>query len=190
MELLERAIKEKGKVLPGDVLKVGSFLNQMMDVPLVVAVGKEFRAHFFDKKVTKVLTVEASGIAFALSAAEQIGCDMVFAKKSKSLNSDGAAYSAECMSFTRSCVNVLTVPTEYITKDDRVLIVDDFLAVGNAVAALREIVLQAGATLVGVGIAVEKGFQGGGDKLRAEGVDLLSCAVIDDMSSGEIVFRK
>jgi xanthine phosphoribosyltransferase len=190
MEFLEREIKLKGKVLPGNVLKVGSFLNHQIDVNLMTRIGKEIYTHFKDKGVTKVLTVEASGIAFALAAAQNFGCNMVFAKKSASANADGEVYSAECYSYTRQKSNMLILPKEYLTASDNVLIIDDFLAHGNATNALREIVDQAGANLVGVAIGIEKGFQGGGDEMRKNGIDLLSLAIVDKMENGEIVFRK
>ena len=190
MKLLEEKILEKGKVLSGGVLKVGSFLNQNIDVKLLMEMGKEVKNHFNDKKITKVLTVEASGIAFAVAVANAIGVDMVFAKKTKAQNSDGALYTAECYSYTRKVSNILALPKDYLTDNDKVLIVDDFMAHGKATDALIEIVNQSGAKLVGVAIEVEKGFQGGGDKLREKGIDLLSLAIVDQMEEGKIVFRK
>lgn len=190
MKLLEEKILEKGKVLSGGVLKVGSFLNQNIDVKLLMEMGKEVKNHFEDKKVTKVLTVEASGIAFAVAVANAFGVDMVFAKKTKALNADGELYTAECYSYTRKVSNILALPKEYLNSDDEVLIVDDFLAHGNATVALMDIVSQAGAKVTGVAIEIEKGFQGGGDKLRDSGVDLLSLAIVDEMEEGKIVFRK
>lgn len=190
MKLLEEKILQKGKVLPGGVLKVGSFLNQNIDVKLLMEMGKEVKNHFNDKKITKVLTVEASGIAFAVAVANAIGVDIVFAKKTKAQNSDGELYTAECYSYTRKVSNILALPKDYLTADDKVLIVDDFMAHGKATDALIEIVNQAGAKLVGVAIEVEKGFQGGGDKLREKGIDLLSLAIVDQMEEGKLTFRK
>ncbi len=190
MELLEKEIEKRGKVLPGNILKVGSFLNQQMDAGFVTKLAKEIYNHFKDKKVNKILTVEASGIAFAILVAKEFDCQMVFAKKSQALNADGSLYQATCESFTRKTVNNITLPKEYLTNEDNVLIVDDFLAVGNAVNALMEIVGQAKANLVGVTTIVEKGFQKGGDKLREEGIDLLSLAIVDKMEDGKITFRK
>lgn len=190
MELLEREIEKKGKVLPGNILKVGSFLNQQMDAEFVSKLAKEIYNHFKDKNINKILTVEASGIAFAILVAKEFKCKMVFAKKSQALNADGSLYQARCESFTRKTVNNITLPKEYLDKDDVVLIVDDFLAVGNAITALREIISQSGATLAGVTTIVEKGFQKGGDKLREEGIDLLSLAIVDKMEDGKITFRK
>ena len=190
MELLEKAIAERGKVLPGDVLNVGSFVNHQIDAVLLAAMADEVYKHFAGSGVNKILTVEASGIALAILVAERFGCNMVFAKKSKALNDDGEMYSAVCPPFTRPGVNTIKVPKEYLGKDDNVLIVDDFLAVGNATTALRSLVSDAGAKLCGISVAVEKGFQGGGDKIRADGIDLLSLAIIDGMKDGSITFRK
>lgn len=189
MKLLEKAIAEKGRVFEGDVLNVGSFINHQIDSVLLAKMADEICAHFGDKGVNKVLTVEASGIALAILVAERLGCMMVFAKKSRALNDAGEMYAAECRSFTRPGVNTVIVPKEYLGSDDNVLIVDDFLAVGNAASALRSIVEKAGAHLCGMAVAVEKGYQGGGDKIRKEGVDLLSLAVIDSMENGKITFR-
>ena len=190
MEILERAIIEKGKVLEGGVLKVGAFLNNQIDVELISAMGRDIYEKFKDCGVNKILTVEASGIAIACFAAQFFNCNAVFAKKSKTANVDGEVYSADCFSFTHKNLNKLIVPKEYLSAADNVLIVDDFLAHGEAVNALADIVGQAGATLKGVAIAIEKGFQGGGDALRDKGVNLYSLAVIDSMENGKIVFRK
>ena len=187
MELLEREIEKYGQVLPGNVLKVGSFLNQQINVPLNLKMGEEINKHYIDKGITKVLTVEASGIALAFSAAQAIGCDMAFVKKSKTSNVSGETYSANCHSFTHNTDNVLSLPKEYLNKNDKVLIVDDFLACGNAFKSIAE---QAGAEIVGFSAAVEKGFQGGGDALRKDGYDVFSLAIIDSMENGKLVFRK
>lgn len=190
MEILERAILEKGKVLDGGVLKVGSFLNNQISADLLAAVGKDIYEKFKDCGVNKILTVEASGIAVACITAQFFNCDTVFAKKSKTANLDGELFSANCFSFTHKTENVLVVPKEYLGAGDVVLIVDDFLAHGEAVNALINIVGQAGAALAGVSVAIEKGFQGGGDALRAKGIKLYSLAVIDGMEGGKIVFRR
>lgn len=190
MELLERAILEKGKVLPGDVLKVGSFLNNQVDVKFLYELGKEVYKHYIDKGVNKILTVEASGIAMACLTALQFGCNVVFAKKSKSSNVSGDVFSAECYSYTHNKTNTLIVPKEYLSKGDRVLIIDDFLANGGAMNALIELVNAAGAEVVGLSAFIEKGFQKGGDKLREQGYDVFSLAIIEEMREGEIVFRK
>lgn len=191
MEILEREIQKKGKVLGKGVLKVGDFLNHQIDVSLLCQLADEICCHFKKYNINKVLTIEASGIALAILVAERFGCKMVFAKKSKSLNADGDVYLAQCRSFTREENNQIILPKPYLNNNDRVLIVDDFLALGNATDALREIIVQSGATLCGVAIAVEKGFQGGGDKIRQEGIDLLSLAIVDKMDEKTgIVFRK
>ena len=184
MKLLEQQIAQRGKVYEGGVLSVGGFVNQNMDVKLLSAMADEVAAHFAGGKVDKVLTVEASGIALAVLVAEA-----VFAKKSKSLNAKGEAYEAECRSFTRPGVNIISLPKEYLPQNSNVLIIDDFLAVGNAANALLDIVSQAKANLVGMSVAIEKGFQGGGDALREKGVDLLSLAIVESMEDGKIVFR-
>lgn len=190
MELLQKAIIEKGKVLPGNVLKVGAFLNNQIDVKLLAEMGKEIRSHFRDCEVTKILTVEASGIGLACITAQFFDCNVVFAKKTKTANVDGGLYSADCFSYTHKKSNVLIVPEEFLTKDDKVLIIDDFLAHGEAVNALMKIVDQAGATLTGVAIAIEKGFQKAGDEFRAKGINLCSLAIVDEMTEdGNITFR-
>lgn len=190
MKLLEKAIKEKGTVLPGDVLKVGAFLNNNLDVNLLSKLGKYFHKHFSDCEVTKILTVEASGIGLSCLTAQFFHCDVIFAKKNKTSNVSGEVYLAECYSYTHNKMNTLIVPKEYLTKDDKVLIIDDFMAHGEAVNACREIVKQAGATLVGVCIGIEKGFQGAGDKFRSEGIDVCSGAIVEKMSEKRITFRK
>ena len=190
MKLLEKAIKEKGVVLQGNVLKVGAFFNHQMDVNLLKKLGKDIQKHFADCGVTKILTVEASGIGLSCLTAQFFNCGVVFAKKSKTSNVTGNVYSADCYSFTHNKLNTLIVPEEYLCKGDRVLIVDDFLAHGEAVNSLTQIVNQAGATLVGVAIGIEKGFQGAGDKLREQGVNLYSGAIVDKMTEKRITFRK
>lgn len=189
MRLLEKAIKEKGVVLPDNILKVGAFLNNQLDVALLKKVGKDIYKHFSDCGVTKILTVESSGIGLSCLTAQFFNCNVVFAKKSKTSNVSGEVYSADCFSYTHKNNNTLIVPAEFLSENDRVLILDDFLAHGEAVSALRKIISLSGATLVGVAIAIEKGFQGAGDKLRAEGVDLYSCAVVDKMTENKITFR-
>lgn len=190
MEILERAILEKGKVLNGGVLKVGAFLNNQIDVNLISAMGKDIYEKFKDCGVTKILTVEASGIAIAVITAQFFNCNTLFAKKSKTANVDGELYSSKCFSFTHKNENNLIVPKEYLNKNDTVLIVDDFLAHGEAVNSLTDIVKQSGAKLAGVSVAIEKGFQGGGDELRKKGINLYSLAIIDSMENGQVVFRK
>lgn len=189
MELLKKAIIERGKVLPGNVLKVGSFLNNQMDIRLISEMGKDIKQYFKDCGVTKILTVEASGIGIACLTAQFFDCNVVFAKKSKTANVDGDFYTAESYSFTHKVSNTLIVPKEYISKEDKILIVDDFLANGKAVEACMGIVKQSGAELAGVAIIIEKGFQGAGDRFREQGINLYSLAIIDKMENGEIIFR-
>ena len=192
MEILEKEIAKRGKVLPGGVLKVGDFVNHMMDVKLLSKMADEICAYYRHYNINKILTIEASGIALAILVAERLAVDMVFAKKSKTSNIDGEIYFAECKSFTHGNVSTVILPKDYLNSSDNVLIIDDFLAEGNATNALREIIDKAGATLKGIAVAVEKGFQGGGDKIRRDGIDLLSLAIVDDMDekTGKIVFRK
>jgi xanthine phosphoribosyltransferase len=190
MEFLEKAILEKGKVLPGGVLKVGSFLNNLMDARILKEIGKEIHSHFKGCGVTKILTIEASGIGIACVTAQFFDCPVLFAKKSKTSNLDGEFYTAECFSYTHQKTNVLFVPKDFLSKEDKVLIVDDFLAHGEATKAVASIIEQSGATLCGIAIAVEKGFQGAGDEWRKKGVDILSLAIVDKMEDGKIEFRK
>ncbi len=189
MELLKRAIENHGKVLPGNVIKVGSFLNNQLDISLLYKMGEDLKEHFKTKKIDKILTIEASGIALATLTAERIGCNVVVAKKTRTANVDGDVFAAECFSYTHKNMNTLIVDKEYIKWGEKVLIVDDFLAHGEAVKACMSILKQAGADLVGVAIAIEKGFQGAGDDLRAHGIDVYSLAIVDDMSQGKISFR-
>ncbi|MBP5466309.1 MAG: xanthine phosphoribosyltransferase [Clostridia bacterium] len=189
MELLEKSIKEKGKVLSGNVLKVGSFLNNQIDIRLATAMGKEILEHFKDKRINKILTIEASGIAIACITAQFFDCNVVFANKNKTANVTGDVYSSKAFSFTHNTTNTILVTKEYLSEKDNVLLLDDFLANGEAINALMDIVEQSGASLKGVAIEIEKGFQGAGDKLREQGVDLFSLAVIDKMDENEIVFR-
>ena len=190
MDLLKHAITVKGKVLPGDVLKVGSFLNQQIDVRLLADMAKDIFARFCNCAVTKLLTVESSGIALACLTAQFSNCNAVFAKKSKSNNIEGEMLSAECYSYTHKTANVLLVPREYIAPDDKVLFVDDFLAKGEALRAAVKLVKEAGATFVGAAIAIEKGFQGAGDRLRNKGVRVESLALIDEMTDDSVKFRR
>lgn len=189
MKLLQDKIVENGTVLDGNILIVGSFLNQQIDTSLLKDMGREIARIYADEKITKVLTVEASGIALAASAGIELNVPMVFAKKNSAQNVKGDVYKASVYSFTHKVENCIVVPKSYISKSDRVLIVDDFLANGQAFEGLIEIVNQASATVVGLTAAVEKGFQGGGDKLREAGFRVESLAVIDAMSPEKIVFR-
>ena len=193
MNCLEERILKDGVVKPGNVLKVDSFLNHQMDIALLDEMGKEFKRRFADKTITKILTIEASGIAIACSAARYFNnVPVVFAKKSKSINIDGDMYVATVESFTHKNVNQVVVSKRYLNEGDHVLIIDDFLAVGSALNGLIDIVNQSGATVEGLGIAIEKGFQGGGDKLREQGYHLESLAIVEklDAENGIIEFRK
>ncbi len=190
MKLLHEKIRKDGKVFAGNILKVDSFLNHQIDVKFMEALGEEIARRFSSCGVTKVLTVEASGIALAFPVAQKIGCDMVFAKKSQTKNLGSSVYSTPVESFTHGCVYDIRVAKEYLNEDDVVLIVDDFLANGNAVRGLLDIVKKAGAKPAGVAIAIEKGFQDGGKRLREDGVRLESMAIVESMdaTTGEIVF--
>lgn len=192
MELLCEKIRENGKVFAGNILKVDSFLNHQIDVQFMSVLGEEIARRFSSDGVTKVLTVEASGIAIAFPVAQACGCPMVFAKKSQTKNLGSSVYSSPVESFTHGCVYDVRVSKDYISEDDVVLIVDDFLANGNAVRGLMDIVSQAGAKLAGVAIAIEKGFQDGGKQLREDGIHLESMAIVDGMDAvtGEIFFRE
>ncbi len=192
MQLLEERILRDGKVREGNVLKVDSFLNHQMDIQLFEAMGHEFKRLFADEEISKILTIEASGIGIACVAAQSFGVPVVFAKKGKTKNIAGDVYKAQVESYTHGGIYDIIVSKDYLTKDDRVLLIDDFLANGKALEGLIAIVNEAGATLVGAGIAVEKGFQPGGKKLREEGIHLESLAIIESMDekTGKIVFRK
>lgn len=191
MRKLEERILKDGKVFKGNVLKVDSFLNHQLDVGLLSDIGKELKRLYNDCDITKVLTIEASGIGVGCMVAQFFDCPLLFAKKTKTINIKGDVYKSQVESFTHQCVYDIIVSKDFITSDDTVLIVDDFLAKGNALNGLIDIVNQAGAKLAGCGIAIEKGFQGGGDKLRAQGIRVESMAIIDKMddTTGEIVFR-
>lgn len=192
MKILEERIRKDGIVKEGNVLKVDSFLNHQMDVKLFAQMGEEWKKLFADKKINKILTIEASGIGIACVAASCFDVDVVFAKKTQSLNIDGEVFKTKIESFTHKKVYDVIVSKKFLGKDDRVLIIDDFLANGCAVLGLIDIVQSAGAELVGVGIAVEKGFQQGGKLIRERGVHLESLAIVDEMNweTGEIKFRQ
>ncbi len=191
MELLEQAIIKSGKVLPGNVLKVDGFINHQLDAQLLYDLGKCCKEHFASKKVTKVLTIEASGIALASFAAYHMGVNALFAKKSQTSNQSKDVYTTKVMSYTHNKVYDIFVAKQYLSSSDKVVIVDDFLAKGEAVNGLIRLVKEAGAEVVGVCIAVEKGFQNGGDQLRKEGYDVYSLAIVDEMhDNGTIKFRK
>lgn len=189
MKLLEERILRDGKVYPGEVLKVGGFLNHLIDDGLLEGIGKDIHAHFSGDGVTKLMTIEASGIAIACYAARHFHAPVLFAKKSKTANISSDCYTTEVVSYTHGGKSTVFVEKEYLRAGDRVLIIDDFLAHGEALRGLIELVRQAGAELVGCAVAVEKGFQGGGDELRAKGVRVYSLAIIDSMTDDGIVFR-
>ncbi len=191
MKLLEDRIKRDATVKSEGVLKVDSFLNHQMDVALFDEMAREWQHLFEGKPINKILTIEASGIGIAAIAAQRFGVPVVFAKKSQSVNLDGTVYSTRVESFTHGKVFDVIVSTRYIGPEDHVLIIDDFLANGCALNGLIEICESAGATVEGIGIAVEKGFQPGGGDLRSRGYDLRSLAIVESMdpATGEIVFR-
>ena len=191
MNFLEERILKDGVVKPGNVLKVDSFLNHQMDIALMDQIGKEFHRRFRDAGVTKVLTIEASGIAIAYPVAREFGVPMVYAKKTKSINLDGELYVAEVTSYTHKENNRVIVSKKFLNPADKVLIIDDFLANGCALQGLISIVDEAGAEVVGLGVAIEKGFQPGGERLRNLGYRLESLAIVDSMDgeTGAITFR-
>ena len=191
MNFLEERILKDGIVKEGNVLKVDSFLNHQMDVALLDEIGIEFHKRFADLKITKVLTIEASGIAIAYAVARCFGVPMVFAKKAKSINLDGEMYTAEVESFTHKNKNQIIVSKKFLSSDDRLLIVDDFLANGCALRGLISIAEMAGATVDGIGIVIEKGFQQGGQYIRGLGYRLESLAIVDSMDavSKTVTFR-
>lgn len=190
MKLLEDRIREEGVVKEGNVLKVDMFLNHQMDVFLFRQMAKEWKKLFADAGVNKILTIEASGIGIACIAAEEFGCKVVFAKKTQGKNLDGELYTTQITSFTKGRVFDVIVEKKFLGPEDRVLIIDDFLANGCALEGLIRIVRESGAELVGCGIAIEKGFQAGGAKIRSMGVHLESLAIIESMTpDGGIVFR-
>ncbi len=192
MNFLEERISKDGIVKPGNVLKVDSFLNHQIDVALIDEIGREFKRRFADLDVTKVLTIESSGIAIACPVAREFGVPLVFAKKSKSINIAGDVYTAEVESFTHKNKNQVIVSKQFLKENDRVLIIDDFLANGCALQGLISIAEAAGATVQGLGIAIEKGFQIGGRVIRNLGYRLESLAIVDamDAKTGTITFRQ
>ena len=192
MNFLEERIVKDGIVKEGNVLKVDSFLNHQMDIALFDEMGAEFKKRFADANINKIVTIEASGIGIACIVARHFNVPVVFAKKSKSINIDGDVYKAEVESFTHKCKNNVIVSRKFLGQDDHVLIIDDFLANGCALQGLISIVNEAGGTVEGIGIAVEKGFQNGGRIIRNLGFHLESLAIVESMdaTSGEIVFRQ
>ena len=189
MKLLEEKILSCGTVLPGNILKVDSFLNHQLDVSLLSELGKEFYRLFSDCNVTRILTVEASGIPIACFAAQHFDVPVVFAKKGYHKNIGNDVYTAEVFSFTKGTSYTIFVSKKYINPGDNILVIDDFLANGQAVLGLKKIIEDAEANLAGVGIAIEKGFQNGGKEIRAQGVKLKSLAIVDSMTDDSISFR-
>ena len=192
MNFLEERIVKDGIVKEGNVLKVDSFLNHQMDIELFDQMGAEFKKRFADRPINKILTIEASGIGIACVVAQHFGVPVVFAKKTKSINIEGEMYTAEVESFTHKCKNQVIVAKKFLSEDDHVLIIDDFLANGCALQGLIQIVKAAGGTVEGIGIAIEKGFQSGGTVIRNLGYHLESLAIVDgmDAATGKITFRE
>ncbi len=192
MNFLEERIQRDGIVKEGDVLKVDSFLNHQMDIDLFEEMGAEFKKRFEGKTINKIVTIEASGIGIACIVARHFHVPVVFAKKAKSINIEGEMYIAEVTSFTHKNTNQVIVSKKFLSEEDHVLIIDDFLANGCALQGLISIVNQAGGTVEGIGIAIEKGFQIGGSIIRNMGYQLESLAIVDSMNSetGEVVFRE
>ena len=192
MKLLEERIRQDGILKEGNVLKVDNFLNHQMDIELFNEMGKEWKKLFADKNINKVLTIEASGIGIACIVAQYFNVPVVFAKKAQSINIDGEVYSTKIESFTHKKVYDVIVSKKYIGPADHVLIIDDFLANGCALQGLIQLVEDAGATVEGIGIAIEKGFQQGGEIIRNKGIKLESLTIVDGMNpeTGEVIFRK
>ncbi len=192
MNFLEERIAKDGIVKEGNVLKVDSFLNHQMDIELFNQIGAEFKKRFADKNINKLLTIEASGIGIACIVAQHFHVPVVFAKKAKSINLEGEMYVAEVESFTHKCKNQVIVAKKFLSEQDHVLIIDDFLANGCALQGLIHLVTEAGATVEGIGIVIEKGFQPGGKMIRNLGYQLESLAIVDAMDSetGTITFRE
>ena len=191
MQLLKDRIRKDGKIKEGNVLKVDSFLNHQMDVKLFQEIGKEFKRRFADEEITKILTIEASGIGIACVAAEVFDVPVVFAKKTQTKNIAGDVYTTKVESFTHGRVYDIIVSKEFLGKGDKVLLIDDFLANGCALQGLIQLVTKSGAELVGAGVVIEKGFQVGGDIIRSKGIHLESLAIVESMDekTGEVVFR-
>lgn len=192
MKLLEDRIRRDGVVKEGNVLKVDRFLNHQMDIELFQEIGKEFKRRFANENVNKILTIEASGIGIACIAAESFHVPVVFAKKTQTKNIAGEVYTTQVESFTHGRIYGIIVSKEFLGKGDRVLLIDDFLANGKALEGLAQLVQDSGAELVGAGVVIEKGFQRGGDAIRAKGIHLESLAIVESMNdkTGEIVFRE
>ena len=190
MKLLEDRIRKDGIIREGNVLKVDSFINHQMDIKLFEEMAKEWKRLFADKKINKILTIEASGIGIAAIVAREFNVPVVFAKKSKSINLDDNNFSTKIQSFTHSKIYDVIVSKKFLSPEDHILIIDDFLANGCALQGLMEIVKESGAVLEGAGIVVEKGFQNGGDSLREQGIRVESLAIVDSMTDDSVSFRK
>ena len=191
MQLLKDRIRKDGQVFPGNVLKVDSFLNHQMDIALFSEFGKEFKRRFEGEEINKILTIEASGIGIACIVAQSFGVPVVFAKKSQSKNIAGEVYSSKVESYTHGRIFDIIVSKKFLGPEDKILIIDDFMANGAAMDGLLEVIKESGAQVVGAGIIIEKGFQGGGERLRSQGLRVESLAIVDEMNdkTGEIVFR-
>ncbi len=190
MQLLKERILRDGQVLSGQILKVDSFLNHQMDPVLMAAIGEEFARRYTGEPITRILTLEASGIAPALFTGFYLKVPVVFAKKTQSANQDAGTFSAPVHSYTRGHDNIIRVSRRYLSPTDHILLIDDFLAHGEALLGLAELVHQAGATLAGAGIVIEKGFQDGGRRVRSKGIRVESLAIIKDMSDGHVEFAE
>lgn len=190
MELLKQKILSEGKVLSGSVLKVDTFLNHQIDPELMQHIGEEFAARYADAGITKILTLESSGIAPSMMTGLTLGVPAVFARKRKSLTLIDHLYSAEVHSYTKKETNEISISKDFITSEDVILVIDDFLANGQAALGLINLVEQAGASLAGVGILIEKGFQDGGDLIRGRGIRVDSLAVIQSLANGKVTFQK
>ena len=190
IKALEEKILREGRVLPGNILKVDCFLNHQLDVGFIMEMGKEIARLYEDKPVNKILTIETSGVSIAFAAAYFMKVPVVFAKKSKASNISSDVYSSTVTSFTKKNVYDAVVSKDFLNKDDRVLVIDDFLAKGNALNGLMDILNQAKAELIGCAIAIEKGFQGGGDQLREKGIRVDSLAIVESMTENSLTFRK
>ncbi len=188
MDSLKKRIMESGEIRPGGIIKVDSFLNHLMDTALIDDMGREFYEYFKNRVVTKILTVEASGIGIACLTARYFGVPVLFAKKSESKNLSSETYTADVFSYTKGKMFTIRVDRRYITAKDKILLIDDFLANGRALMGLADIAGQAGAEIIGAGICIEKAFQDGGDIIRNMGIDLYSLAVLDVTEDGKIVF--
>ncbi len=190
MQILKERILKDGKIKPGNVLKVDSFLNHQMDIHMLEEIGEEFKRRFAGTDINKILTIEASGIAIACMAARVFNVPLVFAKKNQTKNIAGDVYSSKVTSYTHGRVYDIIVSKEFLGKDDKVLLIDDFLANGCALDGLIDVVGQSGATLQGVGIVIEKYFQGGGDRIRSQGIRVESLAMIESMTDNSLEFVK